>query len=91
METNTKSTDELLKEAGFFFDTETSEYVFVAPNTHIRYNEKNKSVLAKLSTAEYSVETRMTNHPAFDRVAKERGIVGALSECIESIGGKPII
>lgn len=85
-----KTTKELLEEKGFFFDTETQEYVFVAPNTHIRYHEKNKVVLAKLSTADYSVETKMTNHPAFDKVAAERGIVGALSECIESIGGKPI-
>jgi hypothetical protein len=85
-----KTTKELLEEKGFFFDTETQEYVFVAPNTHIRYHEKNNVVLARLSTTEYSVETKMTNHPAFDRVVKERGIVGALSECIESIGGKPI-
>jgi hypothetical protein len=85
-----KTTKELLEEKGFFFDTETQEYVFVAPNTHIRYHEKNKTVLARLSTTEYSVETKMTNHPAFDRAVKERGIVGALSECIESIGGKPI-
>ncbi len=47
-------------------------------------------MLAKLSTADYSVETKLTNHPAFEKVTAERGIVGALSECIESIGGKPL-
>jgi hypothetical protein len=86
----TKSISETLTEAGFFYEAETKQHVFVAPNTSVRYSEDTSVVKARVGNTEYSAEMILTKHPAFEHRAKTEGIMAAINGLVESMGGKPI-
>jgi hypothetical protein len=85
-----KSISDTLTEAGFFYDTEAQQHVFVAPNTSVRYSEDTGVVKVRVGNTEYSAEMVLTKHPAFEHRAKTEGIMAAINGLVESMGGKPI-